>query len=206
MNAKTSAPALAAHLLDPNTPPEAMEVLVRAIVALGDAAVVTPLEQFLRLYVADTEFAGAQVVLEAAATGVAAHGGERGLDFLDDLAEGTFVPSGMAAQLRTVAETRRSTATALHGLPEVAPREAFAAALAGGRDSYAACVEDAKRRRPTLSSVEVSFTVTGEGLVVDVSTTPTDAALANCLKPLVEQLSLPRFQAQQERYVVPLEL
>jgi outer membrane protein assembly factor BamB len=206
MNAKSSAEALAAHLLDPNTPAEAMEVLVRAIVALGDAAVVTALEQFLRLYAADTEFAGAQVVLEAAATGVAAHGGERGLEFLDELAAGPYMPSGLAAQVRAITETRRATATALHGLPETAPQEAFAGALAGGRESYATCLEDAKRRRPTLSSVEVAFTVTGEGLVVDVSTTPTDASLANCLKPLVERLSLPRFQAQQERYVVPLEL
>jgi hypothetical protein len=206
MNAKTSAPALASHLLDPNTPPEAMEVLVRAIVALGDAAVVAPLEQFLRLYGADTEFATAQVVLEAAATGVAAHGGERGLRFLDDFAEGPYLPSALAAQVRTIAERRRDLDTALHGLPQTAPQDAFAAAINGGRESYATCLEDTKRRRPTLTSVDVSFTVTGEGQVVDVSTTPTDSALANCLKPLVERLSLPRFQAQQERYVLSLEL
>ncbi|MBI5500042.1 MAG: PQQ-binding-like beta-propeller repeat protein [Deltaproteobacteria bacterium] len=206
MNARGAATALAAHLLDPNTPPDTMEGLVRSVVALGDSAVVPPLQTFFRLYGADTEFAGAMPVLEAAATGIAVHGGERGLEFLEQWAVGPFAPPGLARSVTAIVENRRLLATALQGLPERADAGEFAAAVTGGRDAYASCLADAKRRRPMLAHVEVSITVTGEGQVVDVMTTPADSALANCLKPLVERLSLPRFRAQQERYAVPLDL
>ncbi|MBI5488521.1 MAG: PQQ-binding-like beta-propeller repeat protein [Deltaproteobacteria bacterium] len=206
MNARGAASALAEHLLDPNTPPDAMEMLVRSVVALGDPGVVQPLETFLRLYGADTEFAGALPVLEAAATGIAVHGGEAGLAFLEGWTEGPFAPPGLANTVRSIVENRRLAATALQGLPERAGTEEFAAAVLGGRESYATCLDDAGRRRPTLSHLEISITATGEGQVVDVMTTPADSALANCLKPQIERLSLPRFRAQQERYTVPLDL
>ena len=206
MDAAGAAAPLSGHLLDPNTPADAMELLVRSIVALGDSGVVGPLETFFRLYGADTEFAGATPVLEAAATGIAVHGGERGLEFLQTWTEAPLAPPALSSLVRQIVENRRTVATALQGLPERADASEFVAAVTAGRESYAACLADAKRRRPTFSHAEVSITATGEGLIVDVTTTPADSALADCLKPLFERLSLPRFRAQQERYVVPLDL
>ena len=205
-NAREAASALVAHLFDPETPPEAMEVLVRSIVALGDAAVVAPLQRFLRMYGADTEFNAFPNVLEAAAYGVAAHGGEAGLEFLEELADEWFTPRGLADVLRNVAAGRRAAAPSLSTLPRSVSAADFAGVLAANRPAYASCLADARRRRPPLAHVDASFTVTGDGLVVDVSTVPADAGLALCLKPIVEQLALPRFQLQQDRFVVPMDL
>lgn len=206
MNARGAAAALVAHLFDPETPPEAMEVLVRSIVALGDEAVVEPLQRFLRMYAADTEFNAFPNVLEAAAFGIAAHGGDDGLVFLEGVADEWFMPGGFAELLRNIVAGRRAAAPSLSTLPRSVSGEEFAAVLAGNRPAYASCLADARRRRPPLTHVDASFTVTGDGLIVDVSTVPADAALALCLKPIIEQLALPRFQLQQERFVVPMDL
>jgi hypothetical protein len=206
MNARGAAPALVKHLLDPNTPLEAMELVVRAVVALGDDDVVEPLQKFLRMYAADSEFAGMPAVLEAAAVGIAAHGGDRGLRFLETFAAERFTPPALAASVKTMVDARRSSAQAFAALPRTVDDALFVRTITSNRTAYAQCLTDALRRRPTLAHVEVSFTVTGEGIVVDVSTTPADTALGLCLKPAVEQLALPRFQAQQDRFVVPLDL
>jgi len=98
------------------------------------------------------------------------------------------------------------TAQAFAALPRTVTGNLFVQVVTGNREAYAQCLTEAKRRRPTLAHVDASVTVTGEGLVVDVSTTPADTALGLCLKPVIERLALPRFQAQQDRFVVPLDL
>ncbi|MBN1772373.1 MAG: PQQ-binding-like beta-propeller repeat protein [Deltaproteobacteria bacterium] len=206
MNATAAASDLVAHLFDPETPQEAMEVLVRSIVALGDGAVVAPLERFLRMYGADTEFTVFPNVLEAAAFGIAVHGGDDGLEFLEELADEWFTPGGLAELVRNIVAGRRAAGPSLSTLPLRVSNEEFAAVLAADRAAYASCLADARRRRPPLVHVDASFTVTGDGLIVDVSTIPADAGLGLCLKPLVEQLALPRFQLQQDRFVVPMDL
>jgi hypothetical protein len=206
MNARHAATPLLTHLFDPETPQEAMEVLVRSIVALGDAAVVDPLERFVRTYGADTEFNTFPAVLEAAAFGIAVHGGDDGLAFLDQVADERFTPGGLAELLRNIVAGRRASAPSLSTLPRSVSAEEFATVLAANRAAYVSCLSDARRRRPPLTHVDASFTVTGDGMVVDVSTTPADAGLALCLKPIVEQLALPRFQLQQDRFVVPMDL
>jgi hypothetical protein len=206
MNARGAAPVLVKHLLDPNTPLDAMELVVRAVVALGDDDVVEPLQKFLRMYAADSEFAGLPAVLQAAAMGIAAHGGDRGLRFLETLAKDRFTPPALAASVQTMVDSRRSSAQAFAALPRTVQDDLFVQTITSNREAYAQCLTDARRRRPTLAHVETSFTVTGEGIIVDVSTTPADTALGLCLKPVIERLALPRFQAQQDRFVVPLDL
>ena len=46
--------------------------------------------------------------------------------------------------------------------------------------------------------------MSGHGVLVDVTVAPSDAVLVECLRPLLEVLPWPRFQNQQDRFVVPI--
>jgi outer membrane protein assembly factor BamB len=206
MNARSAASKLVEHLFDPATPIEDLEELVRSIVAIGDAAVVEPLQKFLRVYRADSELQTSQPVLEATAMGILVHGGEAGERFVEELAGDRFTPSVLADALRAMLDAHRAGAAGAASLPPALAPEEFASFMDAHRADFAPCIDDAARRRPRLDRFQVSVTLTGGGIVVDVSTEPTDNAFTSCLKPKLEALDFPRFQAQQDRFVVPIEL
>jgi hypothetical protein len=52
--------------------------------------------------------------------------------------------------------------------------------------------------------VDLGITVSGHGVLVDVTVAPSDSALVECLRPLLGALPWPRFQNQQDRFVVPV--
>jgi HEAT repeat protein len=70
VGARELAPPLIAHLGDAETPAAALEVIVGALVALGDPAAIEPLSQFLLDYRADEALEGHPEALRRAADGL----------------------------------------------------------------------------------------------------------------------------------------
>jgi outer membrane protein assembly factor BamB len=204
MNERSAAPALAEHLADPNTPLADLEELVRAIVALGDASNVPSLQRFLRMYHADSELATSFPVLEAAAHGVLAHGGAAGERFVADLADDRFTASALAQLLRDLMQSRRADEPVASRLPATVSRADVTAVIEGARARLQPCFDEAAVRRPGLGMVDLGITVSGHGVLVDVTVAPSDSALVECLRPLLGALPWPRFQNQQDRFVVPV--
>src|SRR5262249_48788944 len=70
VNDKESVPLLAAHLMDPATPLQALKEIVRALTSLGGDDAVSAMRNFLLTYRSDASFVADPLALELAADGL----------------------------------------------------------------------------------------------------------------------------------------
>jgi hypothetical protein len=208
-------PRLIERMNDHETPLSVLPAIVKAVTELGDATVVAPLLDFLRLYRSDSSFASEPDALLSAAAGVLRHGDSEQREMLAQLAraQGTSLPlsQGIAELLQPPASDRRIAdqrrpAPEEPALPESLSQRAVNAVFARHIDDTRLCAIDELGRNPKLAQVRVAFIVEHDGTAHAWTFAPNSAEFVDCLYPKVRDYRFPRFARARQvaRYVVAL--
>ncbi|MCS6798622.1 MAG: PQQ-like beta-propeller repeat protein [Myxococcota bacterium] len=217
---------LVRHMMDHETPSDVLPTVVRAVVELGDASVVPPLRELLRLYRADSSFAQNAEALTAAAVGLYRHGGPEGRQFLEELVADARTLPALAEGTRALFDAeRRAEEARARAEAEAAARAAAAAAaraeaelprrlsqsqinetFAPHVEPLRACILQELERNPRLAQVRFVFIVEGEGTARDWTYAPSSPPFVDCVRPIVEGLTFPRFRDRRQRAAVTFAL
>jgi hypothetical protein len=210
--------ALVRHLGDHETPQADLAPIARAVVSLGDAAVVPALGEFVHRYRADSSFAKDPSALVEASRGIVLHGGADGRRDVESLGAEASTLEGLRAGIASAANKEKAQALALEKANEsaraAAAREAARRASAqlptrlsqadingvfGAEvDAIRTCILDELTRSPDLARVRLTFVVEGNGRAHDFSFAPNTAAFTDCLAPVVAKLSFPAFRSARQ--------
>ena len=181
MGAHDAVPGLTAHLLDHETPLEALPGVVSAIGTLGEGGSVPVLQRWLQLYRSDSSFRGAEhvVALDTAVDAIFHHGDASARTWLEQLQADTAVNALVRthiAELRqqeTSAAQRRQTqqgeserlaalqaaTNQLHELQAAIPASlsdaTFDEVWNAHLDEVRACAQGAVSRNPALNQIRV---------------------------------------------------
>ncbi len=188
MGAHDAVPGLTAHLLDHETPLEALPGVVSAIGTLGEGGSVPVLQRWLQLYRSDSSFRGAEhvVALDTAVDAIFHHGDASARTWLEQLQADTAVNALVRthiAELRqqeTSAAQRRQTqqgeserlaalqaaTNQLHELQAAIPASlsdaTFDEVWNAHLDEVRACAQGAVSRNPALNQIRVVVTLRGD--------------------------------------------
>jgi hypothetical protein len=213
---RRAVPRLIERMLDHETPLGVLPGVVHAVVELGDAAVVSPLLAFLRLYRNDSSFANEPDALIEAARGVLRHGGAEGpLQLAAVHADGrahVALRSAVAAMLapsKPEAEpTAVTTAPAPTApLPRTLSRADVAATFRAHEAELRACLRAELEKNPKLAQLRIAFVAESDGSAHAFQITPASDTLGDCLYPKLAGYRFPRFAAGRRvvRHTLALE-
>lgn len=188
MNAREAVPGLTAHLLDHETPIEALPDVINAVGALGEGGAVPVLQRWLQLYQSDSTFRGAEraVALNTAVGVIFRHGDAAARTWLQQFSEDTRVnpiPRAHVAELQQrdasanaqaanqASETERQAAlqaelNRLHESQQAVPAAltdaAFDEVWNAHLDEVRECAQGAVSRNGTLNQIRVVVTLRSE--------------------------------------------
>ncbi len=219
MGASQAVPGLIQQMMDHETPPEVLPIVVEAVVALGDESTVPPLREFLRLYHADSTFAEHPEALYAAARGVFERGGPEGRELLTSLAaegrtleplaanvRGLFEAEQRGAERAARAEAEAAAAAAAEAArEEVAARplrlsqEAINQTFAEHADDLRECIVAEIGRNPRLAQVRFVFILDAEGNAQNFTFAPNNPEFVSCITPKVASIEFPKFRQRRQR-------
>lgn len=217
MGDRRAVPLLVGHLRDPETAPEDIAPLSRALAAFGDQAAAAPLADFLRLYHAESSDSRLEPGLTAALEAYRVLAGPTSRELLDEIA-------GDALALESVRNAARAQVTALEA-PVVPAAEASSSGEADGSADMALTEADDPRPAELTSSMtqtlleperstlerclvtpervfqqaRVVIVVSPEGQVLLVTTTP--PAVLSCVEAVVRRQSFPATRARGRQQV-----
>ena len=215
MQERSAVAGLIDHMMDHETSGEALKEVVAAVVALGDAAVVPPLRDFLVRYHADSSFGQDATALALAVDGLVRHGDVAERELLTRLAaaRGTLVPvkehigEALAARERALAEEEARRVAALQqaaqaavpvGPQRVVPfrlsNEEITATLDSHRDDLRLCIDTELQTNPTLQIVRLVMVLNADGSVKSISVTPGSATMRECITQKVTAYRFPTFR------------
>jgi outer membrane protein assembly factor BamB len=218
MGEKASVPGLIEHLLYHETPIGYLEPIAKAIVALGDASAIGPLDQFLTLYHADTSFIGHEAPLIVVCEAMLKFGGETGnklvLRVLNDpqtlpeLAKGiqallmpAEVPPPAPIENAEQVPAKVAPSPVVQALPLQLSPEVVNRTVAANQAVLVPCVQAALGTTPTLQSLRMSFILNGRtGRASDVRVLPNNIqGLRECVENGLVQVEFPRFRSLNQR-------
>lgn len=191
---------------DPETPATMLPGIVGAVADLGDASVVQPLHELLRVYRADSAFAQAPDALVAAARGVVRHDATNGRARVMSIADAPDTSPRLAAALRDLlteadGQVRAPQAVAVApppALPALLGPEQIHATFVEHVADLRACVLEELERDPKLLQVRLAFIVEHDGSTHAWSFVPNRAAFADCLYPRVRDYRFPPFRRSRQ--------
>jgi outer membrane protein assembly factor BamB len=204
MNDRSAVPGLLTHLMNYETPVEAIREIAFAIDALGDPSVVGTLSQFITLYHADSSFLGHEDALAMAGKGILTHGGQPGEKFVasirDDFQTLPELKSQLlelldpeaaakaeaeaAAQVESAAQAEaaaqaesaaNAAATEAANRPRSLSRQVTSDTIVANQQVLKPCVQVALGLRPGLKSIRMKFMITGStGKASNLQILPSD--------------------------------
>ncbi len=216
MQERRAVPALLDHLHDPATASEDVARIADGLSQLGDAALLSELLPWLRRYRASQAFAGDPATITALANAVRALGGEESVVTLSALADANDTHPILAAAIRdalgneTPAETPVEATSAVEApsplLAKKLTQHDINAAFVPHIEKLRLCTFNALADAPLLTQVRIAFVVRPDGSTYGFAIAPATTALAKCLKPIVDAIRLPAFDARPQlaTYVVQL--
>ncbi|MFO0603352.1 MAG: PQQ-binding-like beta-propeller repeat protein [Polyangiales bacterium] len=184
MGARDAVPGLLSHLLDHETPAEALPQVINAVATLGEASVVPTLRSWIQLYKYDSAFGGDRgAPLAAAAEGVFRHGDAECHDWLRALQQDQrahaslrarvdelFTSAQQAARAHDEAQHRnqeeadlQAALNTLHeqqaAVPGTLTDGAFDEVWNTKLDEIRGCAQGAVSRNPELNQIRVVVTL-----------------------------------------------
>ncbi len=158
MNDRSAVPGLLTHLMNYETPVEAIREIAFAIDALGDPSVVGTLTQFITLYHADSSFLGHEDALAMAGKGILTHGGQPGEQFVASVRDDFQTLPELKSQLLELLDPEAAAKAEAEAAAQAnAAAQADAAAQAEADASEAAT--EAARRPRSLNRQVISDTI-----------------------------------------------
>jgi hypothetical protein len=219
MRAHGAVPGLVQQMNDHETPIGVLEMVVRAVVELGDASVVPALRHFLVLYRADSVFAEDPSALIRVAEGIFRLGGPEGRALLTSLADAPSTLEPLTTAIRGYFEAerreqeaiaRRQAEEAQRALEEAARRaeaalplrltqEQINSAFAAHTDALRECIAGELARNPELGQVRLVFILQNDGRAVELGVAPNTPELVQCVQERVNAIEFPRFRQRRMR-------
>jgi hypothetical protein len=208
MGARQALPRLVERMLDPETPLAQLPTVVHAVGVLGERDALEPLRYLLRLYRADSSFAGHPEALIEAARALARLGGEPERAPLQALASASGTQPALAEAIGRLWSPEAEAPAALAATPAAAPAAAptrlseaeLHAVLSEHVAELRACVLEELGRNPRLSRLRIAFVAQPDGTPRGMSLSPNGPELSACLLPRLEALRFAGFEG--ERHVI----
>ena len=225
MNATASVAALSRHLLDHETPFEALPAIAEAIVKLGVEEAAPALLRFLRLYHRDSTFAEDSSALRIIASGLFSLDDRAAKAGMETIASQPGTPSALAEHIRElaavaaarsqdpVAEAADSSEPAIDApsaeTPTKPPRltqETVDRTVIDNLELLRECVADERLRNPQLSQVRFTFIINRDGSSENWRFSPNREEFVRCAEPKVTEIAFPPFQARRMPAVSTINL
>ncbi len=220
MGARGAVTGLVAHLLDPETPMDDLQEVAQALIALGDAGLITTFQSYLTLYHSDSAFAANTNALNVISDGLLKYGGAPERAFLDALLADPYTLPGLKIHIRgryeEVEEARRAAEEAARlaaaaaaaaaappvvaeTIPQTLSREAIDRTITSHSAEIAPCVHAQMERTPSATQIRMIFKLVSAGDASDLQVLPDDAELKACLADKLAVIRFPRFLATSQR-------
>jgi len=215
MQERSAVAGLIDHMMDHETSAEALKEVVAAVVALGDAAVVPPLRDFLTRYHADSSFGQDTTALDLAVDGLVRHGDVAERELLTKVAgeRSTIaavkqhIGEALAARERLLAEEEARRVAAARQVEQAAQpqapqrvvpfrlsQEELNASMDSHRDDLRLCIETELQTNPTLQVVRLVMVLNGDGSVKSITVTPGSNTMRECIAAKVRAYRFPTFR------------